>query len=169
VWRGIFARKNEGEPYLDLMMRCRGRRFVQKLAFAALLTVLLPGCTTFNQEWNQAARLATPADDLAGRWQGVWKSDATGHADKLRCVVTKQDEGAYRARFFAKYHTVMSFGYTVPLQVERADGAFEFSGEANLGWIAGGMYYYDGHADATNFFATYTNKYDHGTFQMGRP
>jgi len=31
------------------------------------------------------------------------------------------------------------------------------------------VYHYDGHADTTNFFATYTSKYDHGTFQMVRP
>ena len=39
----------------------------------------------------------------------------------------------------------------------------------NLGWLAGGVYHYEGRADATNFFSTYTSKYDHGTFQMTRP
>ena len=38
-----------------------------------------------------------------------------------------------------------------------------------LGFLAGGVYHYEGHADATNYFSTYSCKYDHGTFQMSRP
>jgi hypothetical protein len=64
---------------------------------------------------------------------------------------------------------MLSFGYTVPLQVEPATNGFKFSGQANLHWYAGGIYKYEGHADATNFFSTYSCKYDHGTFQMTRP
>jgi hypothetical protein len=96
-------------------------------------------------------------------------SDINHHTGELRCVVTKREDGMYRARFHAKYNKVLSFGYTVPLKVEPAADGFHFSGEADLGWLAGGVYHYDGHADTTNFFSTYSCKYDHGTFKMGRP
>ena len=138
------------------------------VASVFLLIPLITGCT-FNHDWNKAAAQPPPPDSMLGRWQGVWVSDVSHHTDKLRCVVTKKDDGSYRARFHAKYHHVLSFGYTVPLKVEPTTNGFHFSGEANLGWLAGGVYHYDGHADATNFFSTYSCKYDHGTFQMGRP
>lgn len=134
----------------------------------AIGLVLSAGCGSFNHNWNEHQE-PNPLPNLEGRWQGVWLSDVTHHTDKLRCVVTKKDDGSYAARFQAKYHTVLTFGYTVPLKVETAASGFKFSGEANLGWLAGGLYNYDGHADTTNFFSTYTSKYDRGTFQMTRP
>lgn len=145
-------------------------RIFRVLALGVLLPVLLftaGGCTTFNHDWKLAAR-QVPSDDLQGRWQGVWASEADGHTDKLRCVVTKKEDGTFQARFHAKYRKVLSFGYTVPLKVEQTEGAYQFKGEADLGWFAGGVYHYAGHADRTNFFSTYSCKYDHGTFQMVR-
>jgi hypothetical protein len=142
-------------------------RSLATVLFAPFL-LLTAGCNTFNHEWNEAAK-RPPANDLQGRWQGVWVSDASHHTDQLRCVITKRDDGTYRARFHAKYHTVLSFGYTVNLNVVPATNGVAFSGEADLGWYAGGMYHYEGHADATNYFSKYSCKYDHGTFQMGRP
>jgi hypothetical protein len=58
--------------------------------------------------------------------------------------------------------------YTVPLSVEPQDSGSRFRGEADLGWLAGGVYRYEGHATATNFFSTYECKYDGGTFRMTR-
>ena len=94
---------------------------------------------------------------------------ATHHTDQLRCVITKNDDGTYRARFHAKYHQVLNFGYTALLKAEPATNGFTFNGQAELGWIAGGIYHYQGTADATNFYSTYSCKYDHGTFHMARP
>lgn len=149
-------------------------RFNIRVSSAFALGVLLPvlllagGCTTFNHDWVKAAG-QPPADDLQGRWQGVWASEANGHTDTLRCVVTRKKDGTYHARFHAKYRKVLSFGYAVPLKAERTAGEFKFHGEADLGWLAGGLYRYDGTADRSNFFSTYSCKYDHGTFQMKRP
>lgn len=127
------------------------------------------GCSTFNHDWQKAAAQTPSPGSMEGRWQGVWVSDVTHHTDQLRCVVTRKDNGTYSARFHAKYHKVLSFGYTVPLKVESVTNGFHFSGKANLGWYAGGVYHYDGHADTTNFNSTYSCKYDHGTFRMDRP
>jgi hypothetical protein len=144
---------------------------VRVSAFAILLaaTLLGGGCTTFNHEWRTATGNPIPQSDLQGPWQGTWASDATGHTGKLRCLITKTDTGIYQARFHAKYRKLLSFGYTVRLNLERTANSFTFRGEADLGWLAGGVYHYDGHADATNFFSKYSSKYDHGIFQMARP
>jgi hypothetical protein len=146
------------------------RRRLRSLATVLVAPFLFftGGCTTFNHAWNEAAKQPT-SNDLQGRWQGVWVSEATHHTDKLRCIITKKDDHTYRARFHAKYHTVLSFGYTVSLNVTPATNGFMFNGQADLGWYAGGVYHYEGHADATNFFSKYSCKYDHGTFQMSRP
>ena len=146
-------------------------RILRLAARAMFLAALLfaSGCTSFNHDWKKAAAETPAQGSMEGRWQGVWVSDVTHHTDQLRCVVMRQDDGTYRARFHAKYHKVLSFGYTVPLKVELATNGFHFSGVANLGWYAGGMYHYDGTANATNFFSTYACKYDHGTFKMDRP
>jgi hypothetical protein len=130
---------------------------------------LLTGCTSFNQEWKKAAGAPVPGEPLAGPWQGVWVSDVTGHTDVLRCLVTPRADGSYSARFHAKYRKIFTFGYTVPLKAECNDGVARFEGDADLGWFAGGVYHYAGHAETTNFFSTYASKYDAGTFRLKRP
>jgi hypothetical protein len=127
------------------------------------------GCTTFDKAWAQAAHEPLTSNNLLGRWHGTWLSDANGHNGTLRCVVTQKADGTLSARFRAVYRKVIGFGYTVPLQATESNGAFRFTGEANLGWWAGGVYHYEGYANETNFFSTYSCKYDHGTFRMTRP
>ena len=90
------------------------------------------------------------------------------HTGRLRCLVTKLEDGKYQARYHAKYRKILGFGYTAVLDTTQADGSFKFTGEADLGW-AGGVYHYEGKANATNFYSTYQSKYDHGIFQMSRP
>jgi hypothetical protein len=152
-------------------MRCLHSHFIRASVSCLFFTALLltSGCTSFNHDWNTAAKQSISTNDIRGRWQGTWQSEADGHTDQLRCVVTRKEGGQYLARFHAKYRKVFSFGYTVPLQVTQTNDVSQFSGAANLGWYAGGVYHYQGHANATNFFSTYSCKYDHGTFQMTRP
>ena len=155
-------------------MRKRGNAFLKILASMSLLTALLfaGGCSTFNHENWRAAQQPPPPNDLQGRWQGVWVSQVTGHKNELRCLVTKLDDATYQARFHAKYRKgwfTVTFNYTVPLKAVKTDEAFKFTGDADLGSLAGGLYHYDGHAAGTNFFSTYSCKYDRGTFQMARP
>jgi hypothetical protein len=133
------------------------------------LFLLAGGCATFNHDWELAAKQPAPPGGLQGRWQGTWISEVNQHTGALRCVVTQKDDGTCRARFHATYNKALTFGYTVALKVEPDTNGFKFSGDANLGWYAGGVYHYEGRADGTNFFSTYSCKYDHGTFQMARP
>ena len=134
-----------------------------------LLGLALTGCSTFNRDWKAAASTAAPANDLTGRWEGTWRSEATGHHGKLRSLVTHLEGGDYQARYRAKYLRIMSFCYPVRLKVAAVEDGFKFNGEADLGWYAGGRYQYEGRANATNFFSTYKSKDDHGSFQMTRP
>jgi hypothetical protein len=131
--------------------------------------VLVSGCSTFNREWRKASANQFSTADLQGRWEGTWHSDKTGHSGKLRCIITKTDDGVLHAHFHAKFFKIMSFSYTVPLKAEQSANQFNFSGEADLGRKAGGVYHYEGHADAVNFFSKYSSTKDHGTFQMTRP
>jgi len=95
-------------------------------------------------------------------------SDKNGHNGKLRCLITHAENSVYHARFHAKYWKILSFGYTVPLTVQRSNDVFRFVGEADLGKLAGGVYRYDGSVARTNFHSTYQSKYDYGCFRLGR-
>ncbi|MDB6040448.1 MAG: hypothetical protein JWM99_4289 [Verrucomicrobiales bacterium] len=151
-------------------MNKRKIRFITTTAALGFIFCgLLSGCSTFQREWRQSAKGPPPAEDISGRWLGTWKSDSSGHNDKLRCVITKADDQHYTARFHAKYKHILSFGYTVPLVVTNEGGKRTFKGEADLGKLAGGRYTYEGSATPTEFNSRYDSKYDRGAFEMKRP
>ena len=149
------------------MIQALRKQVVRGVALAALL--VLSGCSTFNRDWKAAAVKPMLANSVEGRWEGKWHSDHNGHTGGLRALVTKLDSGQYEARFHATYAVVLSFSSTVNLDVRPAGGLQQFSGSADLGKAAGGLYHYEGKASATNFFSTYKCPSDHGTFQMVRP
>ncbi len=140
-----------------------------------LLLLTLPlilgasGCSTFSRDWRTAVRMPQPPADIQGPWEGTWSSQTNGHHGRLRCLVSRQTDSEYLARFHANYRRILSFSYAVPLTATQANGAFVFRGEADLGRLAGGVYHYDGQATPTNFFSRYQAKADGGTFQMRRP
>jgi hypothetical protein len=106
---------------------------------------------------------------VEGRWEGRWLSEVNGHHGRLRCLMLRQSDEHYQARFRATYSGWLHFSYTVPLSLQTHTGGWELSGEANLGKLAGGNYYYEGRIAPTNFFSTYRSKYDHGIFELHRP
>ena len=138
-------------------------------AWALVLLLLLCGCSSFNRDWRQTAAQPTGRDSIEGRWEGSWISEVNGHHGKLRCLLTHQTEDRYQARFRATYARVLRFSYTVPLAFQSHEGGWEFNGEADLGKLGGGVYYYEGRVSTTNLHSTYRSKYDHGTFQLRRP
>ncbi len=140
------------------------------LLFGLLFAMITTGCSSFHRRWEKAVATPPPANDFSGAWEGSWLSEVNGHHGRLRCLVTPLDDGHYRARYKATYRRIFRFRYTVDMQVEQTPGgAFKFVGEADLGWWGGGVYHYEGQATSTNFFSTYSAKYDHGNFQMKRP
>ena len=149
---------------------------IRTLWLAAFSACLLCGCSTFNYEWHRAAQKPAPANDITGRWEGRWISRSSGHKNKLRALVTRTDTNHYDVKFHAAYKSekfkwlTVHFGYTVRMETKPAvDGFVEFHGSEDLGALAGGVYTYDGQANATNFFSTYKSKYDRGVFEMQRP
>jgi hypothetical protein len=154
-------------------MRSTRKRLSRPGSFvlAALVALLLMtvGCKTFSHAWTKATAQPVSTNSVLGRWEGTWNSDANGHNGSLRCVISRKKDGSYGARFHAVYKKVLGFGYSVPLEVTETNGTLRFSGEANLGWWAGGVYNYEGFVHESNFFSTYRCKYDYGTFQMTRP
>jgi hypothetical protein len=138
------------------------------LVVLLVLLALCTGCRSFDKAWAKAAKKPVTKNSILGDWTGTWISAVSGHDGNLRCVVTQDSDGIFIARFHAIYQKVLGFGYTFPLHTTRTNGAFQFNGEANLGWWAGGVYHYEGYSNETNFFSTYSCSYDHGTFQMTR-
>ena len=148
------------------------------LFIAAALLVLGTGCT-FDRQWRNLARAqavagapATQASDpMAGRWEGKWVSERTGHRGRLRAIITPVNATTYRVRYDATYMAVLRFGYGMDLTTSRAaEGATTtFEGQEDLGALAGGMYRYKGTADGTKFHSTYESGNDNGYFEMARP
>jgi hypothetical protein len=160
---------------------------------AALLAGAAAGGCAFDRNWKRlraadraaAAAASTgttapspdraAADRLAGRWEGTWKSERNNHSGKLRAIITPLDDTSYRAAYDATYLGLLRFGYSMKLTVQPNEAgssdasAVRFQGSEDLGWLAGGVYRYDGAADGQSFESTYQSKYDHGRFRMTRP
>jgi len=145
----------------------RWSRHLSRCACLALL--LFCGCSSFNSEWRRVGKRPVAQDSIAGRWEGRWISDVNAHTGRLRCIITSETSGVCQARFRATYLKVLRYSYTVLLKVERRDDGWVFSGEEDLGAMAGGIYRYHGNATAMNFHSIYDSKYDRGLFEMRRP
>jgi len=143
------------------------------LNLATIVAVLLLcGCCSFNRAWNKAGRTPPPpADSIEGRWEGRWLSDVNGHTGRLRCVLTRggNNTNTYTAHFRATYWKIFRYSYKADFPFEPREGVWHFLGDKNLGWLAGGVYHYEGRVSPTNFYSTYRSKYDHGVFEMTRP
>lgn len=59
----------------------------------------------------------------------------------------------------------------MPLMAKPSDNGSDvrLEGDADLGWLAGGAYHYEGHASPVEYVCTYRSKTDHGIFKMTRP
>ena len=128
-------------------------RPVQLLCLPALLCAGT-GCSSFNYEWRRTTRSETTALPPQGAWEGRWKSDANGHNGRLRCLVSQGASNTIHARFRATYARILTFEYSVPLTLTLEDQRSRIEGAANLGYLAGGRYSYDGFVTSSNFFST---------------
>lgn len=142
----------------------------------ALLPLLVASCSTagFERQWKTtvAAQKKHPSPDITGAWTGTWRSDANGHHGVLRCLVTREAEKSdnYRFYYHATYGSVLTAAYTVTEQVHRnRAGAYDISGEHNLGYFAGGLYHYQGASTVQNMKSTYRSSADRGVFELARP
>jgi hypothetical protein len=145
-------------------------------SFAVLLflCLLLANCSgNFNQEWDRAiaAQHKGIPNDITGAWLGTWHSDANGHHGELRCVVSREDHDAnnYRFHYHATYGQMLNAAYVVTEQVKRKGDHFVLTGEHDLGYLAGGLYHYEGTSTTREMRSTYRSSADHGTFELKRP
>ncbi len=153
-------RFESGNAAIELMVR------VSVAVVLVVLCGMLTGCC-FERQWQEATKYSYPEQELAGCWEGTWQSDYNGHHGGLRAIITKQGEGYYDAHFHATYAAVIPYEFDLPLLVTDDGTAYALEGEADLGWLAGGLYTYNGSATATDFVAAYcAENNDHGTFTM---
>ena len=132
---------------------------------------MLTGCSRFSRDWKAAVAEPVEINDLRGPWEGTWSSEKTGHSGKLRCLIEPTEGQEYLARFRATWGGIFVFRYDMTLTAEHDGGGdfTYFTGEANLGWLAGGVYRYEGRASGTEFYCSYESKGDFGSFTMTRP
>ncbi len=139
------------------------------LPMTLLASVLSTGCTSFESDWKATTRYPTPPGDITGPWIGTWQNTNNAHGDQLRAVIRRVGLHEWQAHFHAHYGRLLTFSYRAQLTGNEQEGRVQFTGEQNLGWLAGGTFRYVGEANPTNFFSTYENVYDSGTFTLHRP
>ncbi len=137
-----------------------------------LLLVAVGGCSPFHKAWREAG--TAPGPGITGRWEGQWRSEASGHKGRLRCVIEPLGERRYLARYHAVYAGILTFAYDVEMETRQVGSAVLFEGQADLGKMAGGVYHYTGRIDrpedpeGARLFSEYRSGSDHGVFEMGR-
>ena len=142
---------------------------LRTLILSGSAVLLMSGCSSFNQDWKQAAQ--EPAQGVEGRWIGDWHSDYNQHEGPLRCLITKKDGSTYHTRFHAKYKLgflTISYPYDIDMAITQGGNSYSFRGEADLGWLAGGVYRYDGNGTAAKIDMNYRASKDFGTFKLKR-
>lgn len=141
----------------------------------AVLTSQMAACSSgFQKSWREASRPSAKAP-YVGRWTGTWQSSQSKHRGHLECVLEAKpyvDVLANTYPFEATFHAHwggLSSTYRVPLNGTDMGKSLFIQGSQDLGPLQGGVYEYKGSVTASRFDATYTSKYDRGTFTLRRP
>ncbi|CAN5871139.1 hypothetical protein BH11VER1_BH11VER1_35970 [soil metagenome] len=141
---------------------------------ALMLALSLASCSTrFHQDWKKAAAasVTTSPKNVAGAWQGTWKSEATGHHGTLLAVVASQPgkPDAFDFHYHATWKHILSGTFESEHIVRIQGKNFILTGQHDLGPLFGGVYHYDGTATPTMLTCRYRCNLDHGIFEMQRP
>lgn len=135
----------------------------------ALLAGSSSGCLcTFERDWRAAKDCPVPADNLAGLWEGTWLSHYNGHNGKLRAIITPCGNGRYLAQYKGTFAFIVPFAYETTHSATSQPGVTYFTGQEDLGPLAGGVYHISGWANGAKFVAHYQADKDHGVFEMER-
>ena len=131
-----------------------------------MLAPLTANCRDFQEHWDRAS--GQGRDEMGGRWEGEWISEATGHRGRLLCVVEPASASVWRMFFRAEYSKVFRACYATDFTAARDGERWTFSGDSNLGALAGGAYTYDGSATIEELACKYRSARDHGEFRLKR-
>lgn len=140
----------------------------------ALLVIAVSGfanisCSTFHRDWEDPA-IRSVGSGIEGKWDGSWRSNTNQHSGDLRCIVSpsKEKPGLYEFRYWGTFAGFLRFHYTVEYSARRSNDTWTMEGESDLG-IMGGKFYHKAIVRDGTFDATYTSKWDNGTFRLKRP
>jgi hypothetical protein len=131
-----------------------------------MLAPLAANCRDFQDRWNAAAGLGP--EGISGRWEGEWISAVTGHRGRLRCVINPVAPALWRMHFRGEYSGFFRACYSTDFTVVAGPDRWTFSGESDLGVLAGGAYTYQGHATLDALLCSYRSARDHGEFRLSR-
>ena len=137
------------------------------------LMLLVTGCGAirFNRAWSAyEPRECGSGSGMEGRWKGEWRSEWNGHSGGLRCLMTREEDGLYRAWFFSTYAGLLFFQYETLFVVTVEEAGLQcFEGQQDLGRAIGGVYRYEGRVEQESFVSTFrAENGDHGVFEMQR-
>jgi hypothetical protein len=137
-------------------------------ALAVVLIWVVGGCSAFDQDFKAAVQQGPPADSIEGAWEGKWQSQGGHGGGRLRALVTRSGDNIYITQFKAQYAGAFEAESDVMLRVS-STGPLKAGGNADLGYLKGGVYHYEATITPQSFDATYTSESDHGVFNMARP
>jgi hypothetical protein len=106
------------------------------------------------------------AQKIEGHWTGTWDCETTGHSGKLRCHLIHVENNRYQAKYTGTYMAILPFWYTVEMEINCSSQDCKIKAEADLGWLGGGHYVYDGTIIGDSFKTNYTSKHHNGTFNL---
>ena len=137
-----------------------------------LLLLATVGCSSFDSTWDEHQGTEVQSDLLVGCWEGTWTSAVNQHTGSLRAVVKPLEENRYDIWYYSTYKLgflPLKFEYSMPVDATLDGDGLRFTGEADLGWLAGGVFHYDGECRDGRFTCDYRSESDHGVFEMTRP
>jgi hypothetical protein len=126
---------------------------------------LLCGCSSFDRDWADAAKLPPLDSDPMGAWVGTWQNTNNTHGGELRALLVRNSATNYTATFHATWGR-RSGTFSTRLTGARNGNELEFRGSKRLLFV---RIRNVGSASPTNFVSTYESRFDNGTFTMTRP
>lgn len=135
---------------------------MKRFGLLVAITVLLAGCSSFDADWKAAS--AAKSGGISGRWVGTWQNTNNTHGGVLKALITPDGTNEFAARFYAEWGSHSgSFKTTLRGHFENDTFVFESSKR-----IMGFKITTAGHATYEDFFATYSSRFDNGTFTLKR-
>lgn len=141
------------------------------MIFRALLSLVvvmtLASCNgAFHKEWKAALTRPVKPGNIAGAWEGTWRSEFNGHTGRLRCVVPEGTKSKPEFHYHATWAKVFSGSMKAVHHLRQQPNGVSFRAQHNLGTY--GDFIADGTITDQKFSARYQAAGDQGMFEMQR-